>query len=71
MDDSNAAFLRHRNGETRFCYGVHRGAHQRDIEFYVARESRAEVGVFGQNFRFAGHEQNIVKGKTLFDNFVC
>ena len=50
MYDSDTAFLRHRNGEARFCYGVHSGAHQRDIEFYIAREPRAEVGVFGQNF---------------------
>ena len=66
MDDADAAFLRHRNGQTGFGYGVHGGGEQGQVERDVAGELGFEGNVAGEDLGMGGNEQNVVEGVGFF-----
>ena len=53
-NDPDPAFLRERNGETRFGDGVHGSGHQRNVQGNVAREFRLEADVARENAGMGG-----------------
>ncbi len=48
------------------CHRIHRRRHKRNIQMDFFRQLRTELNFFGQNMRFCGNQQNIVKRKGLF-----
>ena len=68
VDDADAAFLRHGDGEARLGDRVHGGGHQRKVEPDVAREARAEVDFARQDFRVGRHQKNVVEGQRFFED---
>ena len=54
MDDAQAAFLSHRNGQTGFGYGIHSGGKQGEVEGDLAGESGFEGNVARQHLGMAG-----------------
>jgi hypothetical protein len=53
VDDADAAFLRHRNGEARLGDGVHGGGHEREIELDGLGEAGAQVDFAREDFRIS------------------
>ena len=66
MDDAQAAFLSHRNGQTGFGYGIHSGGKQGEVEGDLAGESGFEGNVARQHLGMGGNEQNVVEGVGFF-----
>ncbi|KFC49786.1 hypothetical protein DK37_28530 [Halomonas sp. SUBG004] len=48
MDDANAAFLRHGNGETRFGHGVHCSGKQGNVQEEIAGQAGFQADILGQ-----------------------
>ena len=63
MQNADATFLRHRNGEAGFGDRVHGRRQQRDIEPHRLRELRRDVHLARHHIGRTGHEQNVVEGK--------
>jgi hypothetical protein len=61
VDNADAAFLRHRDCQTGFGHGVHRGREQRDVERDVAGQLGAKGGVGRKNIRVGRDEQHIIE----------
>ena len=67
VDDADAAFLRHGNGEPGLGDRVHGSRNQRNIEGDVGREPGRQRDVPRQYRRVAGHKQDIVEREGFFD----
>ena len=65
VDDADAAFLSHGNGQIGFGNRVHSGGHHRKIQGDFAGQTRAQLHIAGENFGVGGDEQNVVEGKCL------
>ena len=66
MNDADAAFLRHRNRQTRFGNRIHCGGKDGQIERDFFCEWRFERDIAGKNLRMSRDEQNIVEGVGFF-----
>jgi len=55
VDDPDAAFLSHGNGEAGFGHGVHRRGNQRDVQLDAAGQTGLEADFIGQYFGITGH----------------
>ena len=64
VNEADAAFLRKRDGETRFRHRVHAGGNHRDVDAQVARELRLQLRVAGEDFGVGGDEQDVVEGES-------
>ena len=65
VNDADAAFLRHGDGQTRFGHGIHGGRYQRQIQGDIARQSGLQRCVFGQNLGVRRNEKNVIKRKCF------
>ena len=65
VDDADAAFLCHGDGQVGFGNRVHSGGHHRKIQGNFASQTRAQLHIAGENFRVGGDEQNVVEGECL------
>ena len=65
VNDADAAFLRHRDGQIGFGHGVHGGRDHRKIQGDFAGQAGAKLNVAGEDFGVGGDEQNVVKGECL------
>ncbi len=63
VQDTDAAFLRHRDGEAGFGNRVHRRGQQRNIEPHGPRKLGRDVHLARHHVGWSGHEQNVVEGK--------
>ncbi|MCY1413763.1 hypothetical protein D9M71_292000 [compost metagenome] len=63
VDDADAAFLGHGDGEAGFGHGVHRGGHQRDIQFDATGQSGFQAHVLRQDFRITGDQEDVVESE--------
>ena len=65
VNDADAAFLSHSDGQISFGNRVHSGGHHRKIQGNFASQTRAQLHIAGENFRVGGDEQNVVEGECL------
>ncbi|MNT44125.1 hypothetical protein D3C72_1806370 [compost metagenome] len=65
VHDADAALLGDGNGQARFCHGVHRSGHERQIQVNVTGEFRREGRVLGQDLGVRWHQQHIVEGERF------
>ena len=68
MNDADAAFLRHGNGQARLGNGVHGGGNQGQVEGNVAGEAGLQRDVLGQHLGMGGNKQYIIKGVGFFND---
>ena len=68
MNNTDAAFLRHGNGQARLGNGVHGGGNQGQVEGNVAREAGLQRDVLGQHLGMGGNKQYIIKGVGFFND---
>jgi len=61
VDDADATFLGHGNGQARFGHGIHRGRQQRDIERQIAGQFGLQGGVDRQDVRISRDEQHVIE----------
>ena len=61
MDDADAAFLGHGDGEAGFGDGIHGGGHEWDVEFDVFGQFGFERDIFGQDLGVTGDEQYVIE----------
>ena len=61
MHDTNPAFLRQRNREAAFGYGVHGGGHERDVKGDVAGQLRAQADITGKNCGMGWHQEDVIE----------
>ena len=67
VDDADAAFLRHGDGEARLGDGVHGGGEYGQPEAHVSRELRAKVDFFGEDVRAGRDQEDVVEGEGFFE----
>ena len=65
VNDAHAAGLRHGDGEARLGHRVHGRGEDRQRQVNVARDRRADNGLARHDFRVAGLQEHVVKGKRL------
>ena len=68
VDDADAAFLRHGDGEACLGDGVHGGGHERKIEPDVAREASSQIDFAREDFRVGRDQKNVVERQRFFEN---
>ena len=68
MNNTDAAFLRHRNGQARLSNGVHGGGNQGHINGNVSGEAGLQRDVLGQHLGMGGNKQYIIKGVGFFND---
>ena len=68
MDDPDAALAGDGDGQMGLGDSIHRGGSQRNIQRELAGEASASVDIGGQDGRFAGYQQDVVKGEGLGDD---
>ncbi len=61
VDDAEAAVLGHGDRQARLGDGVHRGAEQRHVQAYVARQPRRDVDLRRQHGGVLRHQQDVVE----------
>ena len=65
VNDADAALLRERNGQARFGDGIHRGAHDRDVQFDAIGQRGSGANFGGQDVRFqreqSGHRRKCTR----------
>ena len=65
VDDADAAFLRHGDGQTRLGDGVHGSGQQRDVQFDAAGQAGLQADVLGQYLGVTGDEQDVVESECF------
>ena len=65
VDDADAAEHRHGDRHARLGHGVHRGAHERDVEAHTGGEARGDVRVIRQEVGVLGDEGHVVEREGL------
>jgi hypothetical protein len=68
VDDADAAFLCHGDGQAGLGDGIHCGGNQRNIERDAARQAGLQIDLVGQDKRMGGNQQNVVKREGFFNN---
>ena len=68
VDKAQTAFLRQRNSQSRFGYGIHSGGEHRDVQTNIFRQLSAEIGRVRQNGGVSRNEQNVVESKGFFSD---
>ena len=69
MNDAYPAGASHGNGHGRFRHGIHGGGQQRYVQRNGRRQPGRHIDHVGRNFRIGGHQQHIVEGQTLAQDF--
>src|SRR5450830_752845 len=59
--DTDAAFLRNGNCQTRFCHCVHGRGNQRNVQMDIACQTRSKGSIFREDVRESRDEQHIVE----------
>ena len=67
MHEPHPAFLRHGDGGARLGDGVHRRAHQRDVQAQVACKLRAYIHLAREHVALGRQEQNVVERQRQRD----
>ena len=65
VDDADAAFLGHGNGQTGFGNGVHGGREQRNVQLDATGQTGFQADVFRQDLGITGDQENIVEGQCF------
>jgi hypothetical protein len=68
VDDADAAFLGHRDGEARLGHRVHRRRNQRQVELEAPGEPGLQRNFTRQDAGVGGEEEDIVEGQRLLDH---
>ncbi|MCY1410937.1 hypothetical protein D9M71_263160 [compost metagenome] len=63
VDDADAAFLGHGDGQAGFGHGIHRGGHQRDVQFDATGQASFQAHVLGQDFRITRNQEDVVESE--------
>ena len=63
VDDADAAFLGHGDGQAGFGHGIHRGGYQRDVQFDAAGQASFQTHVLGQDFGITGDQKDVVESQ--------
>ncbi|MNQ69345.1 hypothetical protein D3C85_839360 [compost metagenome] len=63
VDDADAAFLGHGDGQAGFGHRIHRGGHQRDVQFDAAGQAGLEADILRQNLGITRDQENVVEGQ--------
>jgi len=70
MDDTNTAFAGDRDGHAGFRDRVHRGAHERNVQFDLIGEVGRNVDIFRQDIAGGGDQKNVVERDPVFSELV-
>ena len=65
VDDADAAFLGHGDGQARLGDGVHGCGQQRNVQLDATGQAGLEADVLGQDFGVTGDEQDVVEGECF------
>ncbi len=65
VDDADATFLGHGNGQARFGDGIHRSGQQRDVQFDATGQAGLEADVLGQHLGITRDEQDVVESECF------
>ena len=68
VNDADAAFLRHRDGQSCLGHRIHGSRQDRQAESYLASQRAGEIDFARQDVGARGNEQDIVKSQCLFKN---
>ncbi|MNR15919.1 hypothetical protein D3C85_1324800 [compost metagenome] len=68
VNDADAAFLGHRNRQTRLGDGIHCSGDQGQIQADVTGEASGQGNVTWQNGGVGRHEENVVESVGLLDD---
>ena len=60
MHDADPPLLGHRNGQPRFCHGVHGGADNGNIQLNVPRQTSSGVDLARENVRFRRYQDDVI-----------
>ena len=63
VDDADAAFLGHGNGQARFGHGIHGSGNQRNVQLDAAGQTGLETDFIGQYLGIARYKEDIVEGQ--------
>ncbi|MNG93633.1 hypothetical protein D3C79_526060 [compost metagenome] len=63
VDDADAAFLGHGNGQARFGHGIHGGGNQRNVQLDATGQTGLETDFIGQYLGIARYKEDIVEGQ--------
>ena len=67
VDDADAPFLRHGDGQAGFRDGVHGGGDQRRVEVDLTGQARLQPDITGKDLRVGRHQGDVVKGEGFAD----
>ena len=67
VDDADAALLRHRDCETGFGHGVHRGRQQRNVQRDIPGQFGSQGRVGREDVGVGRDEQHIIEGECFLD----
>src|SRR5690606_10317445 len=65
VDDANAAFLSHGDGQTRLGDRVHGSGQQRNVQFDAAGQAGLQADILGQYLGITGNEQDVVESECF------
>ena len=68
VDNADAALARDGDGHAVLGDGVHRGAHDRDVQTDFFCQIRGQIHVGGQDIALRRDQQHVVKGQAFADN---
>ena len=70
MNNADAAFAGNGNSHRSFCNGIHTRAHNRNIQFDIARQVRRDVDFLRQYVGFCRDQENVIKSQTSHTKFI-
>ena len=70
VNGTDTAFTSHGNRKIGFGYGIHCGAHQRNVQLDLIGEARLQIDHIGRDFTLRGNEQNVVKGNSVLNDLI-
>ncbi len=65
VDDAESAFACKCNGKSRFCYSIHRGGEDRDVELNRRRELDFYICFIRQYFGVTRDDEDVVEGEGV------
>ncbi|MNE09872.1 hypothetical protein D3C80_1025620 [compost metagenome] len=64
MNNTNAARLRHGDGQTRFCYGVHCSGKQGQVKLDILGNTCAQIDLSGHHLGMTRLQKHIIEGES-------
>ena len=70
MNNADTTFAGNGNSHRSFCNGIHTRAHNRNIQFDIARQVRRNVDFLRKHVGFCRNQENVIKCQTSHTKFI-